>query len=417
MKIRFKGGIKINNQLDEMKDFIIIDPSLKSFNGHFLTYDTAIATEAKKFGYKTVVLASNEAIDMETKFKVFPSFKLGLEHDFIKVPILKKINFFQKINKYLIERQFVSDLISANITTWCKKNPIIFFHTTTSTQIPPLIRWVKKNIKLNPIIFIMLRYAPSPNPYYPFSGEFLLYSQALEYLENSGISKYFRLIVDSELLKEEYELITNIPIYLVPIPHTLDQKRFEYDKTIDNKKLLTYLGNARATKGFQYLPYLLQNIQDRLNSGEWGAEFQANVMFARDQESIVSLSLMRKMPVILHEYELSMIEYENLLKRSSLVLIPYQLLYYYSQTSGVLCEALGAGKPVVVPSGTWMARQIKEKNIGVTFYPGDRRSFFEETVKAMNNIEYFTEQAIKFRSEWISYHNSTNFIKTLLELL
>ena len=46
------------------------------------------------------------------------------------------------------------------------------------------------------------------------------------------------------------------------------------------------------------------------------------------------------------------------------VIVPYQRLYYYAQTSGILAEALGAGIPVVVPEGTWMAAEIEGKNVG-----------------------------------------------------
>ena len=242
---------------------------------------------------------------------------------------------------------------------------------------------------------------------------------SLKYLEESGVSKYFRLIVDSDLLQEEYSLITDIPVQLVPIPHTMYQNVFSNDD-IEKKsqnKLLTYLGNARSTKGFQYLPYLIEKIQNELKLGEWEAEFQANVMFLRDRESVISVSLMRNLPVKLLEKELSLREYESLLKRSSLVLIPYQLLYYYSQTSGVFCEALGAGKPVVVPRGTWMANQLKGKNIGVTFIPGDRVSFTDATIKAMKNISELIFNAEKYRSEWISYHNPHNFFKSLMEIV
>ena len=371
-----------------MNKFIIIDPSLKSYNGHFLTYDNSIAIVAKEFGFQTTVISSQNATDLPCEFDMVPKFRYELEHDFINTVFFNNSKIVKKINKYFVNRYFFFDFESAVQKICIEKNSLFFIHTTTYRQIIPLIKWVKKNKKLNPIIFIMLRYAPSPNPYYPFSGDFYEYRLSLKYLEESGVSKYFRLIVDSDLLQEEYSLITDIPVQLVPIPHTMYQNVFSNDD-IEKKsqnKLLTYLGNARSTKGFQYLPYLIEKIQNELKLGEWEAEFQANVMFLRDRESVISVSLMRNLPVKLLEKELSLREYESLLKRSSLVLIPYQLLYYYSQTSGVFCEALGAGKPVVVPRGTWMANQLKGKNIGVTFIPGDRVSFTDATIKAMKNI-------------------------------
>lgn len=398
-----------------MNDFIILDPSLKSFNGHFLTYDNAIASAAKQHNFKTTVLASSSAIDLPCGFEIIPTFRYELEDSFIRIPTLKKIT--NLINKKLIHQFFLDDLTCGIRKIEQEKDLLIYLHTTTHYQIPPLVKWVKANRKLNPTVFVMLRYSPSPNPYYPLSGDFNNYNVAIKFLEESGVSKYFRLIVDSDLLREEYSLMTSIPISLVPIPHTMSADVYNITTNINQPKLLTYLGNARSTKGYQYLPHLIEEIQDELTSGRWSAEFQSNVMFLRDKESVVSVALMRRFPVTLYERELSIIEYEDLLKRSSLILIPYQLLYYHSQTSGVFCEALGAGKPVIVPRGTWMAKQLKSKNIGVTFYPGDRISFSDATKKAMANIDELTSNAQSYRKEWVNYHNPQNFFRKLLELV
>lgn len=398
-----------------MNEFIILDPSLKSFNGHFLTYDNAIAVASKQYDFTTTVLASSTAIDLPCDFKLIPTFRYELEDSFIRLPALS--NLTNLINKKLIHQFFLNDLGNGIQQVEQKKDLVIYLHTTTHYQIPPLVKWVKTNRKLNPTVFVMLRYSPSPNPYYPLSGDFNKYRAAIKYLEESGVSKHFRLIVDSDLLKEEYSLMTYLPISLVPIPHTMSAELYNIDTNKNQPKLLTYLGNARSTKGFQYLPHLVADLREELISGKWSAEFQSNVMFLRDKESVVSVALMRGLPVKLIERELSIIEYEDLLKRSSLVLIPYQLLYYHSQTSGIFCEALGAGKPVVVPRGTWMAKQLKSKNIGETFYPGDRISFTKATKIAMKKIDELTDNAKNYREEWVGYHNPNNFFKSLLELL
>ncbi len=400
-----------------MNKLIILDPSLKSFNGHFLTYDNVIATAARNFGYATTVYASASVQTLPCDFEIVPIFRIGLEHNFFNVPLFNRFRAHTAINRRVIHRTFVQDLTSGMEVDPIESGTIVYLHTTTFNQIPPLVDWVKRNRHIKLTIFVMLRYSPSPNPYYPLSGGFDQYHAALTYLEESGVADVFRLTVDSDMLQEEYSMITSQPIHLLPIPHTMDHAQAESNVGgIAGPKLLSYLGNARSTKGYQYLPALIEAIKPQLEAGEWAAEFQSNVMFFRDKESVVSLALMRRMPVKLLEHELSLDQYNDLLVRSALVLIPYQLLYYHSQTSGVLCEALGAGKPVVVPSGTWMAKQIKGKDIGVTFYPGDRVSFVDSTRSAMCRIDELSANARAQRAEWVSYHNPENFMRRMLEL-
>jgi glycosyltransferase involved in cell wall biosynthesis len=177
---------------------------------------------------------------------------------------------------------------------------------------------------------------------------------------------------------------------------------------------MTYLGNARSTKGFQYLPFVFHALSDKLKNKLWRAEVQSNVMFTHDLESNVALSLLKKLPVQIYENELSINEYNELLLRSSIVILPYQLLFYHAQTSGVLCEAMSAGKPVIVPRGTWLSQQIQGKKVGVKFCPGDRVSLLEATQTAMNNIDELSESAEQQAKEWSNYHSPENFMKYLL---
>ena len=52
-------------------------------------------------------------------------------------------------------------------------------------------------------------------------------------------------------------------------------------------------------------------------------------------------------------------EYWGALKDSDIVLLLYDSKNYAVRSSGVLVEALATGTPVIVPAGTWMARQVQ----------------------------------------------------------
>ncbi len=398
-----------------MTKLAILDPSLKSFNGHFLTYDNAVAQGVAPRGISSLFFASADVREgLPARGEIIPTFRYGLEHSFFPGPFMSRSRLAAKLNERLLGQKFLEDLDRSLTPDRLGKNPILFLHTTTHQQIPALIEWTAKNRSLSPTVVIFLRYAPSPNPYYPLSGGAEGYKKALDSILAKGVEKYVRLVTDSDILAEEYGLLTSLPIHVLPIPHTSAALP---PFSAESPLTLSYLGNARATKGFQYLPYLADGVREALDSGAWRAEFQANVMFARDTESVLAVQLLRQKNVTLHEQELAAEEYEGLLHRSALIVVPYQLLYYYAQTSGVLCEALAASKAVVVPRGTWMARQIKGRGVGEAFLPGDALSLAESTRKAMRNIDRLLENARAFREEWVSYHSPESFAQALLDLV
>ena len=374
-------------------NLVILDPSLRSANGHFLTYDKAISDEARKSGVRTIVLGSTKVDSSLTDPEIRPCFRFGLE---------------APEPDAAIARAFLGDLIAATRQLPHEGKTVFFLHTTTYRQIEPAITFIAREMSRDFSLIILLRYVPSPNPAVPNSEGVHQYGLALSAIDRLGVADRVRLVTDSDLLACEYRTITRHSIEIVPIPHVGGAVARRPQRT------LTYLGNARATKGFQYLPYMVAQIRPLLLTGDWTAEFQANVMFRRDLESVVALCELRGEPVTLWEEELSLADYDALLGRSGIVLIPYQALYYYAQTSGVLAEAIGRGKPVVVPRGTWMARQVAHGVAGVLFAPGDRVDFARAVTEAMARLEELTAAAAAMREGWVAEHNPQAFVRSLL---
>jgi glycosyltransferase involved in cell wall biosynthesis len=63
--------------------------------------------------------------------------------------------------------------------------------------------------------------------------------------------------------------------------------------------------------------------------------------------------------------------YRSLLASCDIVLFPHLRLPYRQRRSGIFVEAAFTGRPVVVPSGTWMARQVESRAVAGTIYHGD----------------------------------------------
>ena len=64
--------------------------------------------------------------------------------------------------------------------------------------------------------------------------------------------------------------------------------------------------------------------------------------------------------VRLHPHPLPDPEYRDLIGNSDIGLFFYDSRRYFSRRAGILSEFLAAGKPVIVPAGCWLSRQIEE---------------------------------------------------------
>ena len=61
-----------------------------------------------------------------------------------------------------------------------------------------------------------------------------------------------------------------------------------------------------------------------------------------------------------HRHPLSRADYVDLIQQADVGLFCYDSRRYYSRRAGVLSEFLACGKPVIVPAGSWLSKQIYE---------------------------------------------------------
>ena len=149
---------------------------------------------------------------------------------------------------------------------------------------------------------------------------------------------------------------------------------------------VVYIGDARTEKGYHWLPHLVSDafagqlpvrftFQSNFNvphgepaavvaraqleamsdaqkrAGSFGAKHHADRSGKTGSPLFVPQVDLIKQP-------LASDEYRKLLLDADVVVIPYDRDNYYARSSGVFAEALVAGKPVIVPAGTWMASQL-----------------------------------------------------------
>lgn len=182
-----------------------------------------------------------------------------------------------------------------------------------------------------------------------------------------------KLYTDTDALTFEYDALAKAKLFgTLPIPHV-------HGRTDDNAPqaplIITYMGDARPEKGFQYLSRIAQAVRlSLLETGKARFRLQANFNSADgDPECVFSRTELERFPESQVELLLSPQseeEYLANLQSSGLILIPYDVNNYSQRSSGIFAEAAAMEVPVIVPAGTWMSRQLCRDNyerIALTF--------------------------------------------------
>lgn len=167
---------------------------------------------------------------------------------------------------------------------------------------------------------------------------------------------------DTEELTIQYNRLGATDFKTLPIPHTIPQN----DTSMKNPLTITYIGDARTEKGYQYLPRIVDDLwADYVKDGKIRFIFQSNYNVPSGEPKIViarsQLESHPKDRVELIYKPLSLAKYQDLFLQSNIVLLPYDSANYYARSSGILAECLAAGIPVIVPAATWLSRQFSKE--------------------------------------------------------
>ena len=179
-----------------------------------------------------------------------------------------------------------------------------------------------------------------------------------------------RLIVGAttnELAEQLAELL-GISVRGVPLTLPSFGSSSPSSKPTDAVPLVGLLGAARAEKGSHLIPDVIRATR-RLKAIEFVVQLNNSVL---PPETFAALSRIEgELGVEVVHGPLNQEAYRTLLARCDLVLLPYERTSYRQRSSGIFIEAAMAGRPVVVPSGTWMGNLVASGAAAGVVYEGD----------------------------------------------
>ncbi|MDF9407902.1 hypothetical protein L7E55_05935 [Pelotomaculum isophthalicicum JI] len=271
---------------------------------------------------------------------------------------LRRIRAFRKATENLFERVKLEN------------EDIIFIPTLSEVDLMGLLDYFKKkkNDSIKPSWNLVFR----RNLYFGREPEYLTQRNNIKPLRNAFLHFKNNLsgqkvcfFTDTEKLTTQYNSLNIFQFNTLPIPVNNRFQEYMAQKEKGYPLKAVYAGDARREKGYQYLPGIIRDLwEDYVDAGKLSFLLQSNfaftrlennadIVFARDQ-----LEIMPDDKIQVIKRPLSSDEYCNLILSGDIGLLFYDKDNYYARSSGALVEFLIAGKPVIVPAGTWLVEEF-----------------------------------------------------------
>jgi glycosyltransferase involved in cell wall biosynthesis len=387
------------------RNVCLIDNCLKDFTGHHFEYIRSVAAELQSRQTRVLVLARQKALADFDRF--FPVERVFRRSHYDWPCRIRKIGFFA--NLWILNRSFYSDLESA-LRDRVGPDWLLFAPNVNHQELFAWAWWLRKiPVSRRPQVRLFMRWSyyqqedATQGQRYTFVAE-----RAFRLLERFPTLK---LVTDSSRLADEYSRLTRLPIGVLPIPHTGNTNG--NPSAPHHPPVVVFLGGARSEKGFSILVEAARQMKDD--------KIQLVLQCHRDDpddadaaKAHEELERLSGQKVRLVPEPLDSARYYELLASADIVVIPYRVQNYRARTSGILVEALAAGKPVVVTNGTWMADQTVPEKVGVTFEDGNARDLRRAILELASSLEAYRQRALDHRSRWLSFHNPSRLVEMLL---
>jgi len=221
------------------------------------------------------------------------------------------------------------------------------------------------------------------------------------------------LVADSELLQEEYQPLTAVPIHLVPHPNPVP---LETTKRAHNASLcITAVGRLAVDKGSQYLPQIMAIVHRKSFSARFAIHIHTDSPNASQVYGPLQASIRANARTedVLFETPLGTEDYWRQLEAADVVLLLYDPSRYHNQISGVLMDALAAGCFPIVSDDTWLARVVRSVGFGAVVRLDSNLS---ESVAAILKAGIPNAIPEKVRS-FVQFHTRDNFLAVLTSIL
>ena len=171
--------------------------------------------------------------------------------------------------------------------------------------------------------------------------------------------------------------------------------------------------NSRSGPLIGHVGEIIRNVKSAHPQANFVLKFTKSVESGRD-EALCS-DIAASVEILPTEQDRD--DYLANFSRCSVAVLAYQPDLYIKGTSGVFAEAVGLGKPVVVPAGTWMAQELREgRGVGTVFAESTPSAIAAAVSEALQDFEKLKVAATELAPAAREEHSSRRALERMLEL-
>lgn len=420
---------------------LIVDQSLRDMAGHHYEYDLALFRAAVAAGVPIVVgaHASVEPLELlgrnvrawfqrawyeshETPAApvAAPKPVLGWLPSVIRMPLAGLARRLLGARRMVPDQTHTGSGFGEEVLALIRAEEFgphdhVLVHTFSIPELDRLIELARSRDRLPLIHIIFRRDAEEPSVAAGPNGG--IRGSLTRLVASPSALSILRLYADTEDLAEQYAaLVPGLHVAAIPIPHCLPSTHADGSARAPGPLRIVYLGDARDEKGFHLLPDVVDGLAGRFFP-ERRARFilQGNISVAGDSPVLSAarerLAAYPRDRVELITEQLDVAAFHDLVRSADIMLLPYDAHAYERRSSGILMQALAAGRVVVVPAHTWLARQV-DPAASVRF--GGTTSLADAVAAAVDRWQTLAQEARQRAALFRAEHDPARYIAQLL---
>ena len=339
--------------------FFILDPNLTLDSGHHSDWDLMIGETARRRGESVVIFAHHDCEAKELRgSQIEPWFRHTTYERSSENPYTGRFDDFRRYNDAL------ADDLSGLKHERFKPTDCVFVPTTTEQHLLGYVSWMKSFSEATAPLFVVhlmfdcgVSATPGLPPETVDPERALFYGLAFQRAFEPGARIHF--FAGGRQIARDFSQLVGRSIE--PHPTVWLPLRVGAHKAGSQRVALLYAGDVKAEKGFALLPEIAEMLTRERPA--WRFVIHANDRTAWNELS----SALDRLPELanarsnldLRIGRLDRAVYERMLEEVDCVVCAYDPVAYAHKSSGLLWEAIALGVPVLVPSDTWLSREVE----------------------------------------------------------